>query len=45
MSNHLNKKTHNRKYVPTGVLMKEEDHVVVTWTLAMQEIKLSTILQ
>jgi hypothetical protein len=45
MFNHLNGKTHNRKYGPTSVLTKEKDRVVVTWTLAMQEINLSTILQ
>jgi hypothetical protein len=35
MSNHLNGKTHNRKCEATSVLTKEEDHVVVIWTLAM----------
>lgn len=45
MSNHLNGKTHNRKCEPTSVLTNEEDHDVVTWTLAMQEVKISTILQ
>jgi len=45
MSNHLNGKTHNKPCEPTSVLTKKEDHVLVTWTLAMQEIKLSTTLQ
>jgi hypothetical protein len=35
MSNHLNGKTRNRPCEPTSVLTKEEDHVLVTWTLAM----------
>jgi len=41
---HLNGKTKSRKMGPKGVLTKEEDVVVITWTLVMQEL-LSISLQ
>jgi hypothetical protein len=41
---HLNGKTKSRKMRPRGVLTKEEDVVVITWTLVMQEYGLSISL-
>jgi hypothetical protein len=38
---HLNGKTISRKMGPKGVLTKEEDVVVIKWTLDMQECGLS----
>jgi len=35
LSNHLIRKTRSRKIRPQGVLMKEEDAVIVVWTFAM----------
>ncbi len=42
---HLNGKTKSNKMAPRGVLTKEEDVVMITWTLTMQECGLSISLQ
>jgi hypothetical protein len=42
---HLNKKTRFRKMESGGVLTKEEDVIVIKWTLDMQECGLSISLQ
>ncbi len=42
---HLDGKTRSRKMGLGGVLTKEVDEVMVTWTLAMQECELSISLQ
>jgi hypothetical protein len=43
--NHLNDKMRSRKMRPRGVLIDEKDAIMITWTLAMQECKLSIGLQ
>jgi hypothetical protein len=35
---HLNGKTKSNKMAPRGVLTKEEDVVMITWTIVMQEL-------
>jgi predicted GH43/DUF377 family glycosyl hydrolase len=35
LSNHLNGKIGSRKIGPLGVLIEEEDEIVVTWVLSM----------
>ncbi len=35
LSNHLNRKSRSRKIKPQGVLTKEEDAVLIVWTLTM----------
>jgi hypothetical protein len=42
---HLNGKTRSMKMELGGVLTKEEDVVMITWTLIMQECELSINLQ
>jgi hypothetical protein len=42
---HLNGKTKSNKMAPRGVLTKEEDVVMITWTILMQECGLSISLQ
>jgi hypothetical protein len=44
-SNHLNRKSRSRKMGSRGVFTKEEDVVVIKWTLDMQKCKLSISLQ
>jgi hypothetical protein len=44
-ANHLNGKIRSRKMGPIGVLIKEEDAIMITWTLIMQECGLSINLQ
>ncbi len=43
--NHMNGKNRSMKMGPWGVLIEEEDAVVITWTLVMQECGLSISLQ
>jgi hypothetical protein len=38
---HMNGKTQSRKYGLTNVLIKEKDHVIVTWILVVKKIGLS----
>ncbi len=45
LANHLNGKTESRKMGPRGVLIKEENVVVIKWTLDIQECELSINLQ
>jgi len=42
---HLNGKTISRKMGLRSVLTKQEDTIMITWTLTMQECELSIILQ
>jgi hypothetical protein len=43
--NHLNGETKSKKMGPRGVLIEEEDSIVIAWTLAMQECGLCISLQ
>jgi hypothetical protein len=42
---HLYGKTNSRKHGPVGVLIVEEDQVVVAWVFSMQEVGLLISLQ
>jgi hypothetical protein len=43
--NHLNGETRSKKMGPRGVLIEEEDSIVIAWTLTMQECGLCISLQ
>jgi hypothetical protein len=43
--NHLYGKRRSKKIGPTSVLIVEEDQMVVSWVLAMQDVGLSISLQ